>query len=253
MGESSKAVLAFVLILSIAAALFAWIFENPGPTGWGFRIGAPVVGVLAIAALMALQFRRDAAPDYLHQISKTYFNVDGFCFAIKAEAHEGTCRILAYFQNQYENPCKAEIELVPLPGFFLTAAKVDTLRFEIPCEGAGYGVAAQLIAVPRALQQKSQIYNVGAVAEYPGGKGRRLRFRDGTFLRENTPKGRSVNRAIRTGLVAGASPWYFLYRPPRVKLQFPSGIAAELTAGQTQIKTLWKLGDAAIDPEMSID
>jgi hypothetical protein len=107
--------------------------------------------------------------------------------------------------------------------------------------------------VPRIAQNKSQIFDVGATAEYPNGKGRRVRFRDGRFLRADTSKGRSVNRSIRFALAAGASPWYFLYRPPRVKLRLPSGTAEQLPAPSAiQTKTLWKPGDPPIKPEAAL-
>jgi hypothetical protein len=253
MGESIKAVFAFLLIVSIPAGLLAWFLDDPGATAWGFRIGSPLLAVMAVAALLLLHLRRDAAPDFLHALAKTFYNIDGFCFAVRLDVHDGTCRLLAYFQNQYAGACTGHIELAPLPGFFLTAAKVDLIHFEIPCEGGAFGVAIQPIAVPQVAQNKSQIFNVAALADYPNGKGQRLRFRDGRFLRANTPKGRSVDRAIRLALATSGSLWYFLHRPPRVKLRLPKGVAEELSLpNETRVKTLWKPGDPPIDPQAPV-
>jgi hypothetical protein len=239
MGESVKAILSLVMIVAAFVAAFGWIEDQPDQTTWILRIGAPLIGVLALAVLLKLQFRKDRAPDLLGELLGNYFNRAGFCFAFTVDATDGICRIHAYFQNQYERPCVGRVALRPGRGFFLTRVKIDTFVFEIPCDGGAFGVASLPISLPLQLQGKRQSFEVGASVEYPEGKGRRLRYRDGQFLRTNTNFGNAFATALTVAGALGGQ--IVLSSPATVTLQLPNTAVEQAPEeAAPQLQTLWK-------------
>lgn len=241
--QSIKAVAWFVVIAAGFTALIVWSDDIPNETTWKFRIGSVVVALLAICFIAALHFRRDTEPDYLHSHCKTYFNRDGFCFAIGVSELNGIASIDAYYQNQFEKPCGGLIALRPARGFLLNRPGIETIVFRITCGPAAYGYARLPIAIPAALQGKRQLFEVGASVFYPDGRGRRLRFRDGIFLRTDVQFDRSLETAVT---IASFVAWHpHLTKPAMVKLELPTGVAVELPSGvSAEAVTLRSLDDA---------
>jgi hypothetical protein len=245
MGESFKATCALLLIIALMVTAGAWYADQPGQTTWIVRIAAPVIGLLSLAVLLLVHFRRDRVPDFLLAEVGNYFNHRGFCFVVGADEAAGICRVRAWFQNQYERPCVAQIELRPQREFWLTRTGIEPIQLEIPCESAAFGLATRPIALPEKMLGKQHSFDVSASVIYPNGKGRRLRFNDGALVRTTTAFG----NAFRTGLtffgaLAGHVVWM---KSARVKIQLPETAAQTLPADvRTHVETLWKLGDPAI-------
>lgn len=248
MGESIKALCSLFMIVAAIVAAVAWFDEQPNQTTWIVRVSSPLVAVLSLAALLKLHLRRDAARDYLQDTTGGYFNRDGFCFAFATEVKDGVCQFQAYYQNQYERPCVGRIALRPARGFFLTRAEIDTITFQIACDAAAFGVATLPIPLPREIQGKRQSFEVGASVEYPQGKGQRLRFRDGVFLRANTNFGNSFGTTLTVaGALGGA---IVLSTPATATIPLPTDVAEELPSNsESRIKVIWKLGDPSIVPQ----
>jgi hypothetical protein len=242
MGESIKALLALFFIVATIVACVVWADDRPTAVVWNVRIVATLVAVLSVGSLLKLHFRRDLAPDFLRQTAGEYYNRDGFCFAFAAVEVDGVCQFQAFFQNQFERPCLGRIALRPARGFFLTRAKIESLTFEIPCDGAAYGVATLPLPLPSAMFGKKQAFEVGASVTYPEGKGKRMRFHDGIFLRANTNFGDSFGTALT---IAGALTGSIVYSSPAtVTLQLPSTAAEEVPSdAQASLTVFWKLGD----------
>lgn len=242
MGESVKAVCSLVLI----ATVFSWYTDNPGPIAWSIRVGSPIAGALAIGVILKLQFRTDAVPDYLAKETGNYFNRGGFCFAFNAVPINAVCHFVAYFQNQHDQPCVGRIALRPARGFFLRRARIEMITFEVNCEPAAFGFVRIPAPVSRELQGKRQSFEVGASVDYPQGKGQRLRFRDGIFLRTDSRFGNSFGTALT---VAGAlSAQIVLSKPATVGIDLPTGVAEELPEGLgPELKTLWRLGNPPLE------
>lgn len=246
MGESAKAVIALLMIVGIVAASLAWNDDRPDAATWGFRIGGVVTAVLALALLLKLQFRTDLAPDYLRERMRAYFNRDGFCFAFAASSADGIAYFDAYFQNQYSAPCVGRIVLRPARGFFLGRAPFEAITYEINCEPAGFGVASIPIPIPQKLQGKHQSFEVGASVDFPAGKGRRLRFRDGVFLRTNTDFGDAFGTALTA--VGAATGTIVLPKPALAKVALPANVAEVLPVPRApELKTFWRLGDMPLE------
>ncbi len=241
MSEFIKVVCVLILMIGSVAGAMSWLMD-PDPIQWALRIGGPIAAVLAFGLFLKIHFRADLAHDYLHDHARNYFNRDGFCFAFTAIEVDGIAYLEAHFQNQRDKPCVGRIALRPARGFFLTRAKFDTITFEIECAPAAFGYARLAIPVPEKLQGKRQSFEVGASVEYPEGKGRQLRFRDGVFLRANSNFGNAFHTALT---VAGAATGMLvLSSPATAKIDLPSDVAEVLEDNlEPEIETLWQLGD----------
>jgi hypothetical protein len=240
-GESTKAVLAVLMIFGIIAGLMAWYDDLPNSTGWSFRIVSPILAVVSLALLLKLQFRKDLAHDYLREQCKTYFNRDGFCFVPTFEVIDGHFWAVVSFQNQRDAPSVGSVGLAP-PKSLFGRAPIDSFALEIPCEPGAYGIARMPVVVPAACQGKKQKLEIGAAARYPEGRGRRIRFFDGIHVRRNSSFEFGVRGAAI--LIAAAGGALLITRPPSLEIQFPRGISDEEPSDPAaEIITLWKLGD----------
>jgi hypothetical protein len=245
MGESFKAVCAFILIVATIVAAVVWTDTRPTETTWITRGVSSLVAVMTLTTLVALQLRRDAAHDYLHDAAGSYFNRGGFCFAFEAVAENGVCYFRAHYQNQFERPCIGQIAVRPARGFWLTRARIETMTFQIDCDAGAYGVATLPIPVPQEIQGKRQAFEVGASVNYPQGKGRRLRYRDGAFLRTNSNFGNTFATAVT--VVGAMSGSIILSKPATALVEMPDSVTEELPDVLTPRTTvIWKLGDPPI-------
>lgn len=242
MGESFKAVSALLLIVASFVTIFGWMSDGTGWVTWLLRIGSPAVAITALCAILALQFRRDMAPDFLAASCGNYFNRNGFCFAFSIHTINGTSKLLVWFQNQYEGECVGRIALRPAQGFFHTRPSIEPVAVQISCEGGAFGTASLPLAVPAKYHGKQLSFEVGAASEYSRGHGRRLRFRDGIFLRANADFGDTFRTTITAiGALAGG---VVLTRPATVTLRIPPEIDLEPQPPQScRTVTHWKLGD----------
>lgn len=246
MGESTKAASALVMIVAAIAAVVAWAHDRPDTTTWAVRIGGSILALLALGVILKLHFRPDHALDYLRNRAGTYFNRDGFCFAFVSTAVDGVAYMDAYFQNQRNRPCVGRIAMRPARGFFMGRAEIEAITYEVECGPAAFGVARVPIPVPEKLQGKRQSFEVGASVEYPQGKGERLRFHDGVFLRSNSKFGNSFGTALT---VAGAATGSIvLSKPATATVDLPDGVTENIDDSLSpDVKTLWKLGDPELE------
>lgn len=247
MSESVKSVCALVFAVALIGGILAWLLDQPGPTMWAFRVGCPVVAVGALGVILGLQGRKDLAPDYLHGQVGGYFNRDGFCFGFRAVAKSELCVLEAYYQNQMDQASVGRIALRPAKGFWLGRAPIENVTFEIACDPGAFGVVRMPLPVPEKLQGKTQAFEVGASVKYPSGKGRKVRFRDGIFLRANSKFGNKFGTALTVAGAAGGM--IVLSSPATVKLKLPEDVVETLPDDlpPPKVKTLWKLGDAPLE------
>ncbi|MCA9116964.1 MAG: hypothetical protein KDA79_17925, partial [Planctomycetaceae bacterium] len=220
MGESFKAICSLLLIIALIAGALAWFDDRPDDLTWLLRVGCPLVAIALAGLLVKLQFRQDLAPDFLHQQFGGYFNRDGFCFLVVAGAQNGVGLFSAFYQNQRDVPSHGRIALRPARGFFLTRARLEGITFDIDCQPGEYGVVHLPVPLPHRLQGSTQKFEVGASVDYPAGRGRRLRFRDGIFLRSNTRFGSGFTTAV--ALAGAAGGMIALSRPATANIPLPA-------------------------------
>ena len=242
MGESTKAACSLLIIVGIIAACLAWgLVDRPGVTAWGFRVGGPIVAILALGLLLKLHFRADLAHDYLHDLVGKYFNRDGFCFSFMVTPIDGIAYMDAYFQSQYDEPCVGRIVLKPAYDL-LKRWTIEAIAYQIECGPAAFGFARIAIPVPSRLQGKQQPFKVGVSVKYPNGKGQRLRFHDGVFIRTDSNFKNWYGTAL-TG-VGAATGSFVLTTPALARVKLPVGVAEAIPSDRVpEVKTLWRIGD----------
>jgi hypothetical protein len=220
--------------LGLGVAVMALCADGPAPhvmavqcLGWTFAAASLVL-------LLGLQLRRDLVPDYLGLCKDKFFERDGFCFGISLDREErvGMCTIM--FQNRYLGPSIARIALRP------AGARVATVSPDIKCGPAGFGVAKFPVAIPRRHQGKTVTFEIGVDAEYPHGKGREVRFRNGRTIRHNS-RFRSLALVVQ-GMLNMLVGHFFIPSPARIRLTLPTDVAEDIpdsAAADSQV--LWGL------------
>lgn len=246
MGETTKTILVLLMAIAAITSSIFWFVDRPDSTTWLIRISTTALAIIFLAMLLYLQLRRDEAPDYLNELSKQFFNRDGFCFFLTASNEGGVCHVHAYFQNQFEHECIGRIAARPMKTFFgKSDSAINTLLFEIPCKPAAFGVASLPIPLPEEVQGTAQRFEIGASVTYPEGKGRRLRFKDGIFLRANTDFKdalASTTKAVNMMTLSFVS--LALSSPAHMVVVLPDEVTEDLPDEiEPDIETIWKLGD----------
>jgi hypothetical protein len=229
MNESAKATLAFILIVGILGSFITWMTDN---ATWPARIGFPVLGVAALAALGWGMTRKDKLPDHLRELFGNYLERTGFCFAFVPTVADGHCTLDIYFQNRYESPCRAQVVIQPSREFFLNRRSVGSFTIEIECEGGAFGVTRLPWGVPQRYQGRQQSFDVGASVSYPKGRGTLLRYRDGSHVGAARP---TAWAGIMTA-AAALGGMIVITKPAKVKIQLPMGVS-EIVADDARIVT----------------
>jgi hypothetical protein len=238
MGESGKAVLALILIVGLFGTPFAWMADT---VDWPSRIGFPAAGLAAAAILAWAMMRKDKAPDLLRAKVGSYWERDGFCFAIQPAVTDRSARLDVYFQNRYERPCRARVILQPSQQFFLNRRPVGSFTVEFECDGGAFGVLSLPWGVPGPFQGREQRFDVAASVEYPDGRGSMLRYRDGMRVGKASPSpwmGIACVAAAAGGLIVlpGKPAWW--------KGRLPAGVDETVPDDAPIIcQTLWRPGD----------
>lgn len=245
MVESFKAVISLFVIVALIVASVAWLHDRPDRSVWLARIVSSLVLILSIAVLIKLQFRKDIAPDLLFARCGGYFNRGGFCFAFEASDHNGVCLVTAVYQNQRDAACHGQIAIRPSRGFFLTRAKIDAITFDVQCQPGEFGTVSVPVPIAEKLQGKNQGFDVGAACKYVSGKGKRLRFRDGIFLRSDSKFGSSFSTALT--LLGAAGGMVVLSRPATAKILLPRDVATEVDDSRHYAETQWVYAPDALD------
>lgn len=246
MRELVKVLCVVVLLFAAPATAVGWadgIGNAPDWVSLAVRYACPPLCVLALATFLAVHFRRDEAPDYLAARVGPYYNRGGFCFSVLPASDGGVCVLEVYFQNQHAGRCVGRVALRPARGFLLGRAEIEPVAAEIDCGPAAFGVARVPVGVPHALQGRQQRFEVGASVEYPEGRGRRLRFRDGIALRADSRFGNVFGAGLT---VAGALTGQIVYSSPAaVEVHLPGEVAEDLTGADVgvSVATWWRLGD----------
>ncbi|HEX8325296.1 MAG TPA: hypothetical protein VF595_15450 [Tepidisphaeraceae bacterium] len=240
--ELTKGVLCLIVIAGVVVTLFAWSSSRPDRNTWRYRVAAPAAAVLGLGAFLAIHFRRDRAPDFLRAATGAYFDRGGLCFAFSVQREGACCVLHVLFQNRFERPCHGQIALRPARGFFMARAKIEAIGVAVNCGPGAFGVARLRIPIPAAFQGTKQKFDVGASVEYPTGRGRRLRNREGFSIGHNSSFGDAFGKTLA---LAGAAAGTIVFKhPASVTLALPSGVADEVRPETApEIETIWVLGD----------
>lgn len=245
-NESLKAVLGVILIFAIIIAGLSWTVDQPDVREWNLRIGSLVVIGLALSFYLALALRRDRAPDYLRRIVGTAFTKDGFAFAFSLVSAKGVAYLQIDYQNQFSQPCRAEIALQPGSSFTAGRSALRTIRCEIHCPPGGFGEARVPIPIPLKHQGHKREFRVGATIHRPRGMGRQLRFFYGLSVNLDANFHDSVGTALTVAALCGGA--FFFRTPSTASFQLPTGVTETLPVDRdVEITTLWQCGDPPLE------
>jgi hypothetical protein len=237
MSESVQAVLGVVLIFGTVGSVMVLGFDGVPLV---VRLVVPGVTAASLGGLVWSMVRKDKAPDYLRQVSRKFFEKDGFCFALTNRVDGRRCLLLLFYQSRYDRPSRARVVIRPSRGFFLTRPDLESITLTVECPAGGFGVVRFPYGVPYEFQGKTQRLDAAADVTYPEGKGTMIRFKGGTAV------GGAKLEAWKVALtVAGAlGGQVVIWDPARVKFPLPVGvIEAFPDDAPVETVTLWKLGD----------
>lgn len=243
MGESAKSLLALVIIVGVLVSAIAL---TDGQFYWPVDIGVTAATALCVLALLWSMFRRDKAPDFLRQAFGGYYERAGFTFACALHQRGELLYLAIYFQNRYERACRAQVILQAKEGFAFLRRTVESLVIPIECEGGAFGVSLVPWGIPHSRQGTVQTLEVAAYVEYPYGRGKMLRFRDGANVGNATV---DAWKTVGT-VIAAMGGTIVIHRPAQLRLTLPVGVATEID-GDARItsQTLWRPGS----PERRIE
>jgi len=243
---TTKVVGVILMMLSGLVSALGWIDDRPTAGTWFLRLGGLAAAALILIWILWLHFRPDYERDYLRDISRQYFNRDGFCFTFAAKNINGIAYIYAFFQSQRNAPSVGQIALRPARGFFLNRAEIETIVFYVECPPAAFGAARMPIPIPAKFQGKRQSFEVGASVNYPEGRGNRIRFRDGFSVRANSTFEDSLGTLLTVASVTAGH--VYLKSPATQVIQLPTEVTEEIPEDlKPEVMILWQLGDPQIE------
>ncbi len=223
----------WILILSILPGIVAWI--EPASKTWVFLLRILTTGCFAcsLGYLVWLVVRKDRLRNYLWEVSAGYFERRGCCFAVlPGPAREGLT-LTIYYQNRYECPCELDLLLKPF------SPPLPEFRARIACGPAAFGRAILPWSFPDGYAGKELITDVRADVNYPIGRGKALRYQEGTpVLGTNL-----TNRFLLTLLGLGIGHLMIsIDATMKLVIPQPAPLAGGVARGEA-IEELWKLGE----------
>jgi hypothetical protein len=238
-----------VLICNVAAVLFGgltWLMPaSKEPGVWWFRIGGPIVLILATSFYLRATRRRDKAPDFLSRIAGSFFERDGFAFMITTEVAADACHLCVWYQNRYEKACEAEVMVRTSERWLAPQRHLPDARVKIECQPAAFGKALVPWPLPVKLQGRKVLLDVMAKRKYRHGRGKLLRYRAG--LAVGSVPFSAVSDALS---ILAVMSLHGGGRAARTEIQLPQNVSSSPTPDlRKNNQTIWKLGDP-IDPSM---
>ena len=210
-----------------------------GVIAWGIPFEGEWVGPVR-AVLLLLTFvcwaawfittptaRRVAANELRSRFAAVY-ECDGLAFAPLFSLRNGTFWIDNFFQNRFTQPCRAGVFVMPMEGWSPDGPPgAPAVLADIDCAGGESGVVSHACRIGNEWRGRLMIYDLYAVAEYPGGRGEQLTEEEG--VRVGGPTNEAIN-AFRvafgllhggfTHLTAAVRP-----RPGKIEIRLPEHAA----------------------------
>ena len=124
------------------------------------------------------------------------------------------------------------------PGFGFRRPALDEVKAEIDCDGSAFGCALIKYALDPKYQGKRVSFELTAVTEFPGGKGKMVRFRDGLAVGKRHKS--AVDLTITAPSALALHPHWT--SSARFKVRLPQVASSEPRREITH-KILWRPGD----------
>lgn len=166
-----------------------------------------------------------------------YYERTGLCFAIEPIVVEGVFAFRVWFQNKYDRPCQGRVLISPGRDFFLQKKVEQVLHIGVEVGPGALCCVTMPFAVPHKSQGGKTQLSVAADVEYPQGKGKMVRFRDGMTAGAIRGKIDLVIDAIGPFVLHS-------YKPASLKLSLPQAVAVEVPSrAKPKVEALWQIGD----------
>ena len=242
MNQSLKSILALIILVCLGATVLGWTTRGiggvPESQFWLRMAGIPIIPALAL--LIWADFRKDRVPDLLRKNVRRYFEREGLCFAVVADASDGQFSWKILFQNRYDRPRSAHIAFRPAAGFLpFNRAKMDEVYVKVDCDGGAYGSATVPFALPPEYLGRKLKFEILAETEFPAGRGKMLRFRDGVHVGNRYKSGADTALMALSGLTGHLH----VKKQATFVCRLPEQASSE-SGGQIVQEILWRPSDA---------
>jgi hypothetical protein len=229
MGKSLRTLLHLLLIAAVLVGLTYWVNDAPLTREILLvRVGS----VLAVIGLVAILFwaegRKDLVPNKLAQISGQYLERQGLCLALGMTVKGNICWLQIYFQNRFANACQGRVVVKPARWRSFRNVPLETVDVRFGCDGGAFGVCNVPWPIDEKLQGRITSVEVIADVEYPIGRGKKLRYREGMPI------------GPASGVMAALDSMSRLSEPV-VSLELPRDVNTQLPPGLTgNSAILWR-------------
>lgn len=245
MNQSVKSLIALFILFTLGASVLGWVTKSgiegiPGSRYWLRACTIPCVA--AFALLIWADFRKEELPNFLRRVAGSYFERDGLSFSILPARSGDLFFWKILFQNRYQNACSVSIVFRPAVGNLGVRRPVmPEVHTSIQCEGAGFGSVIIPYGIPERYQGKNLFFEVSASTLYPNGRGKLLRFREGTQVGGRQSSGADMALTVAAGL----SGHLHFHKSARFKASMPKDVLEHLPANvDTQFEQLWVPGQS---------
>lgn len=249
MRERQKAVLITLCCLSMLWGLFAWVIapdfvRNIWPSVRFHQLASLGVLLLFGAALVYTLKFQDQEEDQLARLTVGhYYERDGVCFwpLVRVRTgRDGTARaeISLYYQARFSGMAEVVFHMRPHDGAFFSHRGGRDIHFAFHCEGAGYGVVHQPIAVPVEFQGRTVPVQLAAAVRYPRARGTQVRSRAGTPVGTFDVDWALAYRQSRHELCGEID----LVSPASMTLTLPENVQSDILRGEFVQETLAAAG-----------
>lgn len=249
MRERTKSILIFLVSGALLWAAFAWIVAPDFARGiWPsvrFHQFASL-GLLALcgAALVYVLYFRDQAEDHLSRITQDHrYERDGVCFwplvRVRPTRDGGQqAEIALYYQARYSGMAEVVFHMRPHDGAFYSHRGGSDIHFAFHCEGGGFGVVHQPIAVPVEFQGRTIPVRLAAAVRYPRVRGSVVRSKSGQPVGTFDVDWALAYRQSRHELCGEIE----LISPATTHLTLPEGVETDILRGEFVQETLAAAG-----------
>ena len=239
MRQHRKNILIGICCVVLLWGLFAWVVapdfvKNLWPSVRFHQLASLGVLLLCGAGLLFVMKFQDQAEDHLAKVTQGHrYERDGVCFwpLVRVQTtRDGRTRaeIALYYQARYSGMAEVVFHLRPDDGTFYSHRGGRDIHFAFHCEGSGFGVVHQPIAVPREFQGRTVTVRLAAAVRYPHTRGTVVRSKQGEPVGTFDVDWALAYRQSRHELCGEIE----LLRPTTMHLTLPEGVESDILRGE---------------------
>lgn len=249
MRERRKTIVIVLSCIALLWGLFAWIVapdyaRGVQPSVWFHQLASLGTLLLLGACLVYVLKIQDGAEDQLAKVTiGHYYERDGVCFwplvRVQRTRDGQRAEISLFYQARYSGMAEVVFHMRPEEGAFYSHRGGRDIHFAFHCDGGGYGVVHQPIAVPREFQGRTVTVCLAAAVRYPRSRGAQVRSREGTPVGTFDVDWALAYRQSRHELCGEID----LVDPATMTLTLPESVESDILRGEFVQETLATVED----------